>query len=72
MEMAGRGAQPRNASFYRGFCEDGMTLGPRDVLCSCVLSSCYSSWDPGISSVILLTEESHGFLGEETQHSTCE
>lgn len=62
MEMAGRGAEPRDASFYSVFCEDGMTLGPRDVLSSCLLGNCYSSWDPGIFSVILLTEKSHGFL----------
>jgi hypothetical protein len=39
-----------------------MTLGPRDVLSSGVLNSCYSSWDPKISREILLMEKSHGFL----------
>lgn len=37
-----------------------------------MLGSCDSSWDPRISSEILLTEKSHGFLGEETLQGTSE
>lgn len=63
----GLGGQPRNA-----LSNSGLTLGPRDALSSCVLGSCDSSWDPRISSEILLTEKSHGFLGEETLQGTSE